>query len=138
MLVTPGYSAVFALVFVGLSVRTLLLRRKFKVAVGHGDESRLQRAVRAHANFAEYVPLALLLIFFLELMFGRTLLVHGLCITLLLGRALHAFGISRVNEDYRFRVTGMALTFTAVIVASTRKADFQSLVFGWNRSATTA
>jgi len=46
--------------------------------------------MRVHANFAEYVPLALLLIFFVEHDGTKTLLVHSLCIALLSGRLLHA------------------------------------------------
>jgi uncharacterized membrane protein YecN with MAPEG domain len=34
---------------------------------------------------------------------------------LLIGRVLHAFGISQAEENYRFRVAGMALTFVALI-----------------------
>ena len=66
-MITPLYAAVFGLVFVILSVRTLMLRRKHQVAIGDGKSAELQRAARVHGNFAEYVPLALLLIFFLEM-----------------------------------------------------------------------
>ncbi len=66
MLVTPIYAAVLALVFVGLSVRTIRLRRRARIAVGDGGDPRLARAMRVHTNFAEYVPLALLLIYFAE------------------------------------------------------------------------
>ncbi len=118
MLVTPVYAALFALLFVVLSIRTLLLRRKFSVAIGSGDEPKLQRAMRVHANFAEYVPLALLLIFFLDAQSATKLWIHVLCIGLLVGRLVHAFGVSQVNEDYRFRVSGMALTFTVIISTS--------------------
>ena len=34
---------------------------------------------------------------------------------LLLGRLLHAYGVSRPREDFRFRVTGMVLTFTVLL-----------------------
>jgi hypothetical protein len=36
---------------------------------------------------------------------------------LLAGRLLHAYGVSRTNENYRFRVAGMSITF-AVTVSS--------------------
>jgi uncharacterized membrane protein YecN with MAPEG domain len=115
MSVTPAYAAVFALVFVALSVRTLRLRHRLKIAIGHGDQAVLERAARAHANFAEYVPLTLILVFFLESMTGRPVWIHALCLTLLVGRVVHAYGVSQVREDYRFRVTGMALTFTTLV-----------------------
>ena len=46
MLITPLYAAIFGLMFVGLSVRTLLLRRKFEMAIGYGNHAVLARASR--------------------------------------------------------------------------------------------
>ena len=112
------YAAVLALLFVALSVRTILLRRRFRIAVGDADNEEMLRAIRAHSNFAEYVPLTLLLIYFVELGDAEDWLVHGLCIALLAGRILHAIGISRVRENYRIRTAAMALTFTTIVAAS--------------------
>lgn len=118
MLVTPLYAAVFGFVFVALSVRTIRLRRRLQVAIGDGEQPLLARAARAHANFAEYVPLSLLLLYFLETQTGAGAWLHVLCSTLLVGRIIHAFGISQEKESYRYRVLGMALTFTVTIAAS--------------------
>lgn len=114
-LVTPLYAAVFSLLCVALSVRTLTLRRRFGVAIGPGDEPQLARAVRAHGNFAEYVPLSLLLMLLVDLELSADPLIHGLGLTLLIGRMSHAYGVSQVAEDFRFRVVGMALTLTVMI-----------------------
>lgn len=118
MLVTPIYAAIFGFLFVALSVRTLLLRRRLGVALGDGDQPLLARAVRVHSNFAEYVPLSLILIYFLETQTGASLWIHVLCSALLIGRITHAFGVSKVEENFRYRVTGMAFTFTVIISAS--------------------
>jgi uncharacterized membrane protein YecN with MAPEG domain len=75
--------------------------------------------MRAHSNFAEYVPLTMLLIFFAEAGGAQPLLIHALCVSLVLGRCAHAYGVSQVAEDFRFRVFGMAMTFVAIISAST-------------------
>lgn len=116
--ITPLYAALLALLFVGLGVRTVSLRRKLGVAVGHGDNPALHRAARAHANFAEYVPITLLMIFFVEINTGSTPWIHILCGLLVVGRLSHAYGVSQVEENYRYRVAGMALTFTAIICAA--------------------
>ena len=71
--------------------------------------------MRVHSNFAEYVPFSLFLIFLVETRGGHPLLVHALCLLLLAGRLSHAFGVSRMNEIYGYRVCGMALTFTTLI-----------------------
>lgn len=113
-MIIPAYTIAFALVFAMLSVRTLRLRGQLGVGLGDGDKPSLRRAIRAHANFAEYVPIALLTTYFLELRGGPTWLLHGLCGALLLGRCIHAFGLSLVQEPPRVRVLGMALTLTAL------------------------
>jgi uncharacterized membrane protein YecN with MAPEG domain len=118
MTITPAYAAVLGLIFVALSVRTIRMRRRHRVAVGDGGNAELRRAMRVHANFAEYVPLALLLIFFVEHDGAETLLVHALGIALLAGRLLHAWGVSQEPENFRYRVSGMALTFGTVITAA--------------------
>jgi len=118
MNITPFYAALLALVFVGLSVRTLLLRRNLQIAVGDQGNPEMLRAMRVHANFAEYVPFTLLLIFMLEIQGTYAALVHLLCLSLLVGRLVHAYGVSKAAEDFRFRVAGMAMTFAALVGAA--------------------
>ena len=89
---TATYASVLALIFVMLSVRTLLLRRKLKVGVGDGGDPGLIKAARAHGNFAEYTPICLILLYFLELTVGATNTVHFYGICLVLGRLVHAYG----------------------------------------------
>jgi uncharacterized protein len=56
------YGAILAIGFVGLSVRTSRLRRTLKIAIGDGGSQVMLRAMRVHSNFAEYVPLSLILL----------------------------------------------------------------------------
>ena len=114
------YAALLALFFVGLSVRTLLLRRRLQIAVGDAGNETMLRAMRVHANFAEYVPLNLLMLYFVEATGASSLFVHALGASLLAGRVSHAIGVSRVKENYTYRVVGMALTLTPLIAASVR------------------
>jgi len=76
------------------------------------------RAMRVHANFSEYVPLALLLIYFVEVKGAPIGLVHLLGVCLLLGRLLHAWGVSQLSENFRYRVFGMAMTFFTLIAST--------------------
>lgn len=116
--VTPVFAALLALIFVYLSVRTILKRRKVKVAVGDGGNVDLQRAQRAHANFIEYVPIALLVLTFLEMRAVGSYVMIGLCSLLFLGRCIHAYGISNPKENYTFRKTGMYMTFASLVLGS--------------------
>ncbi len=106
--------AVLALLFLLLSARVIRSRTRSSVALGTGGVPELERAARVHANFAEYVPLVLLLLAMAELRSAPAWLLHGLAAALLLGRLLHAWGMSRAEEDIRFRGAGMVLTFTAL------------------------
>jgi uncharacterized membrane protein YecN with MAPEG domain len=119
-IITPLYAALIALIFVVLSFRALLLRRRLGIAIGTGEDPLLARAIRVHSNFAEYVPIALILIFFVEIRTTANLLIHGLCIALIIGRIVHAYGVSQVEENYSFRVSGMVLTLGCIIFASLR------------------
>ncbi len=117
---TPLYASVLAFLFVALSFRTILLRRALGVAIGTERNDELARAARVHANFAEYVPLTLLLLFFLETTTDIGAGLHILGCALIAGRLLHAYGVSQPDEDFRFRVTGMVITLGTMISAAAR------------------
>ena len=116
--ITPLYAAAMALLLLTLSIRTLRTRRRLGIGIGDGGDETMLRATRAHANFVEYAPFILLLLFMAELGGTAPWRLHVLCVCLLAGRLLHAFGVSRSPEDYRYRVAGMVLTFAALIGAT--------------------
>ena len=118
MLITPFYAAFLGLGFVTLSVLTLRLRRKLKIPLGDGGNNQLLRAIRVHSNFAEYVPLSIILIFMVEQQNAPHFLIHLLGSFLLIGRVSHAWGVSQNIENYNFRIFGMAMTFTSLLVSS--------------------
>ena len=126
-MITPIYTAILALLFVFLSIRVIRLRRKQQISIGLNDDLTLTRAIRVHANFSEYVPLCLLSIYMLESMQVNNWLIHALGIMLITGRLLHAHGVSKTTEDYRFRVTGMALSFTVLGISAVLLLLFTAL-----------
>ncbi len=116
--IVPIYAALLALLFIALSVRTLRLRRRLQIAVGDAGNATMLRAMRVHSNFAEYVPLTLLLIAFVELGGAAAWRVHLFCMCLLVGRCVHAYGVSQLKENYRFRVAGMVFTLYCLAAAA--------------------
>jgi len=118
VVVTPVYAGLLALMLVALSVVTIRQRRHARAALGDRGVPGLQRAIRAHGNFTEYVPLALVLMLMAELTRHPAWLLHTLGLTLLLGRLCHAWGITRSEENFRWRVVGMSLTFAVLISAA--------------------
>jgi uncharacterized protein len=118
MHILPMYAALLGLLFFYLSVRTIGLRRRLKIGIGSDQNDEMLRAMRVHSNFAEYAPITLMLIYFVEVQGGHPLLIHALGAVLLTGRLVHAYGLSQMKEKFVFRVSGMAMTFTALITAS--------------------
>ena len=117
-MITPIYAAIFGLFFVFLSFCVIKQRAKNQVTIGGGQHPELMRTMRVHGNFAEYVPLALLLLFFLETQTNHSAVIHALGLALLAGRVIHMYGISKTNEDLRFRKIGMVLTLTVIILSA--------------------
>lgn len=120
MFASPLYIVAAGVLLMLLSVRVIRLRRRCKISIGHGNVPCLERAMRVQANCVEYAPFALLLLFVMEQLTRDTLWVHLCGAALLLGRTLHALGVSRESEDFRLRVTGMVLTFSALSLAMLR------------------
>ena len=116
MVVTPLYAALLVLWFLVLTLRVLQNRRSAKVSLGDGGNTLLQRAIRGHANFAEYVPLALLLLAILELSRFSIYLLHAIGILLLIARLLHGYALA-FRSEFRFgRLWGATLTFAVLTV----------------------
>lgn len=114
--IAPLYAAVLALFFVFLSFTVIRGRASEKVSLGDGGSPLVERRMRAHANFAEYVPFTLLLIAFFELRGdGIELRVHVLCLLLVAGRLAHAYGVGSAAQRMPFRMAGMIMTFAALI-----------------------
>ena len=116
--VTPIFAALLGLIFVFLSIRTVKARGKARVSLGDGGDANLQKAIRAHGNFIEYVPITLLLLTFLEMRAVSAYAIIVLASFLFVGRCLHAIGMSREKMVSQFRVAGMVLTFISLLVTS--------------------
>lgn len=116
--ITPLFGALFALIYVVLSLNVVRYRFGNKISLGDGGNKHLEMASRAHANFIEYVPLALLLMWFLE---SLTLSPNEVFLTgsiLLLARVAHAFGILYPRQLMIMRQLGAIGTFAVLIMLS--------------------
>ncbi|WP_043359023.1 MAPEG family protein [Belnapia sp. F-4-1] len=116
--VTALYAALLGLLYAALTL--LVVRGRFGsgVMLGTGEDKGLFRAVRAHANFAEYVPLVLVLMALGEGMRLSSFLLHLLGAALVVARVLHAIGISREPDLRAARGGGAVLTLVVLIAAS--------------------
>ena len=116
--VTPIYAAILTALYLVLSFRVIGRRRASNVALGDGGDRALFRRQRVHANFAEYVPLALVLMVLAELQGLPHWALHAIGILIVAGRVAHAYGVSQEAETLQIRGFAMALTFTSLIAAA--------------------
>ncbi|MCG7564918.1 Inner membrane protein YecN [Pseudoalteromonas sp. THAF3] len=110
------YAAILALVYVQLSMYVVKARRKAQKSIGTGEDEGLIRAIRAHGNFIEYVPFALILLFLNEYQGLASHYCHLFGAALVLGRLLHASNIAQSNEQLKIRVVSMVLTFSVIVL----------------------
>ena len=89
-LTTAGAAAVINF---WLGLRISRMRLSEKISVGDGGNARLLARMRAQLNFAEYVPIVLVLLALVELAAGTSLWLWAVAALFLLGRLLHAFGM---------------------------------------------
>ena len=116
--VLPYYAAGLAVMYVVLA--GLVIRQRFKTRVGLGDGQQpdLVKAVRIHGNFAEYVPLLLLLLFILEVQAAALWQLHLIGGLTLVGRISHAIGLTKSSGTSLPRLIGMICTFSALLSAA--------------------
>lgn len=112
------YAALLVPLYLWLTFRVIRFRRAGRVDMGTGGNVLLERYVRAHANFAEYAPLGLLLLALLELGSRPFWLLHLLGMALLAGRLAHAWSFSVAELRLGSRTLGTALTLTTLGVAA--------------------
>ena len=111
--ITLLYAALLGAWFLVLTVRVILSRRSAGVSLGSGEDRALERRIRAHGNFAEYVPIALLFMALFEINAAPVWLLHVLGGLLVAGRLLHGYALSFTSYS-PLRVPGMGLTLFAL------------------------
>ena len=110
---TSIYAGFCGLMLCWLALQTIKLRRANKVKLGDGGVAELQAAIRAHGNFAEYMPIVLILLFLLEYNGAHPVIIHIIGIAFMVGRYTHANAI--LNDDLRQRVKGIGFTLNILI-----------------------
>jgi uncharacterized membrane protein YecN with MAPEG domain len=116
--ITTPYAAALGLLSILLSLRVVLGRGRHEVSLGDGGYDDLIVAQRAHGNFVEYVPLALLLIALNEFSGQPAWVIHALGAGLLVSRVLHPLGLATSFSIRPARAGGYALTLVVTLVAS--------------------
>ena len=105
-MVSALYAVLSALLLMKFSFDVVRLRMQYRVAYGDGGFSELQSAIRIHGNAVEYIPIAIVLMLFMEMNGAETWMVHICGIVLLAGH----------HRLFRWRRSGMSATCCALLL----------------------
>ena len=116
MFITWVVGGILGIIYFGLSARIMFLRNKHQISLGNGKIDELELAIRVHGNFAEFVPLCLILLFFSESTLQSKGFIYALGGMLIVGRIAHAFALYTNNRPAR--VVGVILTMLTLLGGS--------------------
>jgi len=116
--VTMLYAALCGVLLVALALNVVRLRLGRRIPLGMGEGATLEQPVRVHGNFTEYAPTFLILLLLAELGGASTWFLHLAGAAFLIGRLLHAYGLSTVRARSFGRFYGSAISWTSIMVLS--------------------
>lgn len=112
--ITFFYASFLGLLLVALSIQVLWARINAKRLPDWKPETTF----RVQANFVEYVPLAVVLLYLLEESGAPQIWVHILGATLVVSRLAHAWGLSSNPGATYARLFGAQMTFLLLSIMS--------------------
>jgi len=116
--VTMLYAALCGVLLIALALNIVRLRLGRRVPLGMGEDSALEQPVRVHGNFTEYAPTFLVLLLLAELGGAAFWFLHLAGAAFVMGRLLHAYGLSTVRARSFGRFYGSVLSWTSILALS--------------------
>ncbi len=107
------YIALSLLMTIVLTLNVGFNRMEAKKTIGFDKGTKLERAIRSHANFLEYTPIFLVALTAAELVGACVISTNVLGLTFLTGRVLHALSLNYfepVKNCIKFRQISMMMT----------------------------
>lgn len=115
--ITSMLAGAFALLMVPLSLQVSLHRLRTRSNAGKAaPDEGLRRKVRAHGNFIEYAPMALILVGLVEFAGASRMLVAGLALAFLVSRIAHAIGMLHTSTPI-LRAPSMFVQHVGFVIA---------------------
>ena len=110
------YISITAILVVVFAMRVVKLRRKHKIGLGSSGNEELRLANRVHANLVENAPIAMILLLVAELNLLPGQFLHFLGIVWVVGRILHAIGLTQGRGGYHLgRFFGGLLSWLVIL-----------------------
>lgn len=113
--ITALYAALLVAIFVVLTAKVGAQRRRSGTSILDGGDLALGLAMRKHGNFAEYVPLALVLMALVEANGGNAAFLHTAGIVLVLSRIVHPIGLRTDEMATPGRIAGAGGTLLMIL-----------------------
>ncbi len=120
MPITLMYASIFAFFALVLSFKAGSFRGSTGISVLFGEPSNMELAqrVRAHQNFLEYVPMAVIVMGAIELNDGSDMFLYVCGDLLIIARIAHAIGIRHDNMAHKGRLIGAGGTALITLALS--------------------
>ena len=112
--ITLTMAGAAALITIWLGLRVSHLRRTHRISIGDAGNPALATRMRAHANFAEYTPLFLILLGLIEASEGPQTWLWAVAILFILARLAHPFGMDRPAPN-ALRMGSVAITWLTLL-----------------------
>ena len=113
---TSMIALALSLLMIGLAFRVARLRVRNRIGLGVGGNKTLARAMAAHSNAVENIPLTLILFALAEFQGANTLLL-GICGgTFILARILNAIGVSLYARQSFARFYGILTSWAITVI----------------------
>ena len=113
--ITAWTALILGTLMVFLTMRVVFERRSKGIVLGDNDDRIVLKKIRGHANAVEQIPMALIILGFVEYLQGSTyaMIIAAL---LVIGRLMHAAYFSFHGTHWRYRQIGMSLSVLASIL----------------------
>lgn len=112
--ISLAFAAGCGLINLWLAMRCGRARATAKVSHGDGGDPMLIRRMRAHANFAEFTPIVLILFVLVEWTFGSAAWLWLVAGAYLAGRIAHGIGMD-ADSDSKGRIAGILVTMLVTL-----------------------
>lgn len=113
--ITIVYAGIIAILISLLGAYTMIQRAKSDISWGFGDNFTLQKAIRSHGNIAEYAPIFIIIIAFLEANACPDIWLNGLGITFVFGRFVSA-AYFLIKQLFTLRVIAFWCTNLPILI----------------------
>jgi uncharacterized membrane protein YecN with MAPEG domain len=116
-MITSLFAGLLGLIYILITINVIRTRRRLKISLGDDGNPEMQKAISAHSNFHNYVPIFLILLYLIEVnQFVPSSIIIAIGSIFTLGRVLHFRGI--VQNNFKLRVPGMMMTIFPITLCS--------------------